>query len=88
MTGANRGIGLSIVQATALQNPTAKYILACRSSSSGEAAVVELQALGVTASLDVVELDVTKDATIVSAKKCLEEKYGRLDGSFSETRCD
>jgi hypothetical protein len=42
----------------------------------------------VNASLDVVALDVTNDATIISAKEYLEKKYGRLDGSFSETRSD
>ena len=81
ITGANRGIGFSTVQATALRNPTATYILACRAVSSGEAAIAELQKLGVTATLDVVELDVTNDATIISAKENIEKKYSRLDGS-------
>ncbi|KAE9371474.1 NAD(P)-binding protein [Stipitochalara longipes BDJ] len=79
VTGANRGIGFSIVQATALRNPSSTYILACRSSPSGEAAVIELKKLGVTAPLDVVELDVTKDSSIMSAKEYIEKKYGRLD---------
>jgi len=79
VTGANRGIGFSTVQATALRNPTATYILACRSPSSGQAAILELQKLGVTAPLDVIELDVTNDATIISAKEYVENKYGRLD---------
>jgi enoyl-[acyl-carrier-protein] reductase (NADH) len=47
---------------------------------SGEAAIVELKNLGVTSSLDVVELDVTNNSTIVSAKQYIEKKYGRLDG--------
>jgi NAD(P)-dependent dehydrogenase (short-subunit alcohol dehydrogenase family) len=81
VTGANRGIGFSIVQATALRNPTSSFILACRSVSSGEAAMVELKKMGLAAHLDVVELDVTNDATIVSAKEYVEKKYGCLDGS-------
>lgn len=35
-TGANRGIGFSVIHATALRNPTDTYILACRSVSSGK----------------------------------------------------
>jgi len=82
VTGANRGIGFSIVQATARRNPTSIFILACRSNSSGEEAIGELKKRGVTALLDVVELDVTKDSTIISAKEYIEKRYGRLDGSF------
>jgi NAD(P)-dependent dehydrogenase (short-subunit alcohol dehydrogenase family) len=81
VTGSNRGIGFSIVQATAFRNPSFNYILACRSASSGKTAIAELKKLGVTATLDVVELDVTKDSTIISAKEYVEKKYGRLDGS-------
>jgi NAD(P)-dependent dehydrogenase (short-subunit alcohol dehydrogenase family) len=81
VTGSNRGIGFSIVQATAFRNPSFTYILACRSASSGKTAIAELKKLGVTATLDVVELDVTKDSTIISAKEYVEKKYGRLDGS-------
>ena len=80
VTGANRGIGFSTIQATAVRNPTSTYILACRSVSSGEAAIVELKNLGVTAPLDVVRLDVTTNSTIVSAEEYVEKKYGRLDG--------
>lgn len=81
VTGANRGIGFATVQATALRNPTATYILACRSAPSGEAAIAELKNLGVTAPLDILTLDVTNDITILSAKEFVEKKYGRLDGS-------
>ena len=81
ITGANRGIGFSTAQATALRNPTSTYILACRSASSGQAAIVELKQLGVSAPLDIVTLDVTNDMTILSAKEYIDKKYGRLDGS-------
>jgi NAD(P)-dependent dehydrogenase (short-subunit alcohol dehydrogenase family) len=80
ITGANRGIGFSTIQATAFRSPTSIFILACRSAPSGEVAIAELKNLGVTASLDVVELDVTNDSTIISAKQYVEKKYGRLDG--------
>jgi NAD(P)-dependent dehydrogenase (short-subunit alcohol dehydrogenase family) len=80
VTGANRGIGFSIIRALAPHLPTATYILAVRSLSSGQTAISELRKLGITSSLDIVELDITNDDTIVKAKKYIEEKYGKLDG--------
>lgn len=80
-TGASRGIGFAITQQTALRLPTSTCILACRSLASGEAPVQELRKESVTANLDVLELDVTSDTTILKAKDYIEKKYGRLDGS-------
>lgn len=37
------------------------------------------------AKLDVVELDILNDETIVKAAKYVEEKYGRLDGKLLST---
>jgi len=83
VTGANRGIGFSIVQATALRIPAATYLVGSRTQSAGEEAVSELQKLGVTASLEVLVLDVTSNQSIVSAVDVIKEKHGRLDGLFS-----
>jgi NAD(P)-dependent dehydrogenase (short-subunit alcohol dehydrogenase family) len=80
ITGANRGIGFSTILALAPRLPTATYILAVRSLSSGQTAISELRKLGITSPLDIVELDITNDVTIVKAKKYVEEKYGKLDG--------
>jgi NAD(P)-dependent dehydrogenase (short-subunit alcohol dehydrogenase family) len=80
-TGSNRGIGFSIVQALGLRSPQNTYILACRSPSSGHNAVKELQNLGVKAKLDVVELDILSDDTIINAAKYVQSKYGQLDGT-------
>jgi NAD(P)-dependent dehydrogenase (short-subunit alcohol dehydrogenase family) len=80
VTGANRGIGFSIIRATALRVPNATYILACRSQSSGDEAVLELKKLGITATLDVLVLDITSDASILAAKETIEKKYGHLNG--------
>lgn len=79
VTGANRGIGFAIVQSTALRVPNATYLLACRSQDAGEKAIEELKKLGVTAPLDTVVLDITDDASIISAKDAVEKKYGHLD---------
>jgi NAD(P)-dependent dehydrogenase (short-subunit alcohol dehydrogenase family) len=83
VTGANRGIGFSIVQITALRLPTATYILACRSESSGQEAITRLKSLGVTATLEVLVLDVTSDTSILSAASFILSKYGHLDGTIS-----
>jgi NAD(P)-dependent dehydrogenase (short-subunit alcohol dehydrogenase family) len=80
VTGANRGIGFSIVQATALHIPDATYLLGCRSESSGTEAVSELRKLGVNATLEALVLDVTSDTSILAARETIEKKYGHLDG--------
>jgi NAD(P)-dependent dehydrogenase (short-subunit alcohol dehydrogenase family) len=79
-TGANRGLGFEIVHVTALRAPSSVYILACRELSSGHEAVQELRKLGVTAKIEVVQLDVTKDEEIEAAVEFVRRKYGRLDG--------
>lgn len=79
VTGANRGIGYSIVQATALRYPQHTYILGCRSPSSGNAATSSLRAVGVKSELDVLELDVTSNTSIQAAAQYIKSKYGRLD---------
>ncbi|PVH73439.1 NAD(P)-binding protein [Cadophora sp. DSE1049] len=79
ITGANRGIGFSTVQALSLRYPTGTYIIGSRTLSSGEEAIQELRKLGIKANLEVVEIDVTKDSTIDAAVSWIGEKFGRLD---------
>lgn len=83
VTGANRGIGFAIVQATALRIPDATYVLACRSQPAADSAIEELKELGVIAHLDSVILDVTDDASIIKAKEVVQERHGSLDGAYS-----
>jgi NAD(P)-dependent dehydrogenase (short-subunit alcohol dehydrogenase family) len=78
VTGVNRGMRFSTVQGTALRNSIATYILTYRTPSSRQAVILKLQKLRVTAGLDVVELDITNHATIISAKKYMGKKYGLL----------
>lgn len=78
--GANRSLGFAILQATSLHLPSATYILGCRSKTAGNEAVSELRKLGVTSKIEVVELDVTEDASIFAAVKFIQEKFSKLDG--------
>jgi hypothetical protein len=80
VTGANRGIGFAIVQVLARRIPTATILLGCRSSAAGQEAIEKLRELGVKSKLDVVELDIGSDSSIVAAVARIEKEYGRLDG--------
>lgn len=83
VTGANRGIGFSIIQATALRLPTATYLLGSRSLGPGEEAITKFRNLGVAAEMHVLELDVSNDESILAAVSTVKEKFGRLDGKSS-----
>jgi enoyl-[acyl-carrier-protein] reductase (NADH) len=56
------------------------YILCARDIEKGEHAVHQLRERGVSAAIDVVELDVTNDDHIAAAVKHVEAQYERLDG--------
>ncbi|KAI0473197.1 NAD(P)-binding protein [Xylariaceae sp. FL0804] len=79
VTGANQGLGFSIIQVAALRDPESTYILASRRRAAGEEAVEKLRELGVTARIEVVELDVTKDEQIAAAVDVVKSKFGKLD---------
>ncbi|KAK0112673.1 hypothetical protein ONS95_014412 [Cadophora gregata] len=79
VTGGNRGIGFSTVQALSLRYPSGTYIIGSRSVSSGQEAIQELRSLGVKANLEVVELDVVNDLIIEAAQSWISQKFGRLD---------
>lgn len=79
-TGANRGLGYSIVEQTALREPSSTYLVASRDLSNGHAAAAKLREAGVTARLEVLELEVENDQHIASAAEYVREKFGRLDG--------
>jgi NAD(P)-dependent dehydrogenase (short-subunit alcohol dehydrogenase family) len=80
VTGANRGIGFAIVQLLAARIPTAVILLGCRSTTAGHEAVEKLKALDTKSALDVVQIDIEDDSSIVAAVAAVEQKYGRLDG--------
>ena len=82
ITGANRGLGYSILEVAGLRDPNAAFILASRTKANGEEAKEKLKTAGVKGPIDVVELDVQDDAQIVEAVKFTAGKYGRVDGRF------
>ena len=91
VTGANQGLGFAIVSVAGTRDPTAHYILACRSLEGGQKAIAELKKKGVAASLELVQLDVTKDADIVKAVESVTASHGKLDGEntrFAYVRLD
>lgn len=47
--------------------------------SAGEEAVTELRQLGVTATIEVLQLDITQDDSVRAAMAWVKQKYGKLD---------
>lgn len=82
-TGANRGLGLAILQVAGVRDPSATYILACRKKEDGQAAAEQLAKDGVSAKIDVLQLDVTDDEQILEAIKYVAINYRKLDGAFT-----
>ncbi|BCR90555.1 uncharacterized protein ACHE_60441S [Aspergillus chevalieri] len=78
-TGANQGLGFAILQVAGLRHPTNTYILCSRDLNAGQQAVQKLKDLGVTAKIDLVELDVTNDQQITAVINHVTNTYGRLD---------
>jgi len=81
-TGANQGLGFSALKVAAERQPENIYILASRNLERGREAALALKEAGVTAQVDVIQLDVTKDEEISAAAAYVGEKYGRLDGMY------
>ncbi|UOG77476.1 SDR family oxidoreductase (plasmid) [Hymenobacter tibetensis] len=76
VTGANKGIGLEVAKQLA-QHGYFVY-LGSRNLESGQAAVQQLNALGLT-NLEAVPLDVTSPASIRAARAAIGEKTSVLD---------
>ena len=75
VTGANRGIGYAISRQLVEQNIT--VILGSRDPSSGAAACSRLQAAGLDAHFEL--LDVTDEKSIKAAIESIQAQFGRLD---------
>ena len=83
VTGANQGLGLAIIEVAGKRFPSNTYILCARDMEKGQQAVHQLRDRGVSAAIDVVELDVTNDDHIASAVNHVDAQYGRLDGKHT-----
>ncbi|MCJ1457528.1 hypothetical protein MMC28_007896 [Mycoblastus sanguinarius] len=79
ITGANRGIGFSILQALATRSPSNHYLLAAHSKENGTKALEELPKLGVQTEINVIALDVSKESSIRAAEEEVRTNFGRLD---------
>lgn len=77
ITGANTGIGFAT--AKKLVQGGADVILACRNPAKARDAQAQLQALGETGSVDVIELDLNRLASVKAAANLVQEKYGSID---------
>jgi NAD(P)-dependent dehydrogenase (short-subunit alcohol dehydrogenase family) len=82
ITGANRSLGLAILQAIATKLTSATYILSCRLPESGYKAIEDLRGKGITAPIEVLELDVWKDESIFAAVEKVKQSFGKLDSKF------
>jgi NAD(P)-dependent dehydrogenase (short-subunit alcohol dehydrogenase family) len=81
VTGGNRGIGLSIIQALAERDKNLIILVAARKLPSAEEAILSLKDnLGLEAQYEAVELDVTNDESIRSCLSDVEKKHKGLDG--------
>lgn len=67
ITGANRGLGFSILQALATRSPSDHFLLATRNAKNAISAVEELRKLRLQAEIDTIELDVASESSIKKA---------------------
>lgn len=82
VTGGNRGIGYAIAQLAGTRMPNTTILVGCRSPATASEPIQKLQQMGVDATFEPLELDITGDSSINSAVRKVEEKYGRLDGKY------
>ena len=79
ITGANRGIGLAILHSLAVALPSSTFLLGCRDTTTGEAAISDLCSQDITSTIIPIQLDVTNDDSVQAAVALVREKYGKLD---------
>lgn len=76
VTGANKGIGRAICRRIALDYPDVHILLGSRSLGRGEQAVESILKEVPSAKIDVLEIDVSDDASVVAAAASVAAKYG------------
>lgn len=80
MTGGNRGIGYAVVKSVFAQHPDATILLGCRNIASGNVAIQQLEADGVTGKVEIIQIDIDSDSSIKAAANTIMQHYGKLDG--------
>ena len=77
VTGANKGIGLQICKTIVREIPDAHILLGSRSATRGEKAVADVLAAEPTADgrIELVEIDVSDDASVASAAKDVAARF-------------
>jgi carbonyl reductase 1 len=78
VTGANKGIGLAIVESLAAKRPTWTIILGSRSLSRAEEARATFSPK-VQSQIDVVQLDLDSEDSVKQAADYVKERYAGLD---------
>ena len=77
---ANTGIGFELVrQLLSKTEPTWHVLLGSRSLEKGQAAVDRLRSYDLPGTVELVQIDVTEDSTIVRAGKDAESAHGHID---------
>jgi NAD(P)-dependent dehydrogenase (short-subunit alcohol dehydrogenase family) len=77
------GIGFATLQALSLKTPSDHFILGCRDIQKGQQAITQLRNLGVESKIDVLQVDVTSDDSLVASAKEVYDRHGKLDGTCS-----
>ncbi|ROV93968.1 hypothetical protein VSDG_06237 [Cytospora chrysosperma] len=78
VTGANGGIGFEV--ATQLLSDASKHVLlGSRSAERGGQAVKDLQSRGLPGTVELLQLDMSSQDSILAAAKRVESEHGRVD---------
>ncbi|KUI72944.1 Carbonyl reductase [NADPH] 1 [Cytospora mali] len=78
VTGGNGGIGFEVV-AQLLKDANKHVLLGSRSAEKGEHAVKELQSRGLPGTVELLQLDMSREDSILAAAKKVEGEHGRVD---------
>lgn len=87
VTGANRGIGFSIVQALAQRSSGLCLLVASRSIENANTAVKHLKDSNPNTDFHPIELDVSSDKSVKAAVDMIKDKFGKLDGKLPPLFC-
>ncbi|MCJ1434145.1 hypothetical protein MMC27_003511 [Xylographa pallens] len=79
ITGSNQGVGFETAKNLLLSSPDYHVLIGSRDRSKGSQAVSALEALSIKGTVDMVQIDVTDDASVDAAAQHVLDKHGHLD---------